>query len=295
MKSRKRWCHGVFVLLAAVCAAGCLSPEERVVLQGSFYLAPSASALQGAQPRDVLAEAKDTVVDVPFRTRLIHEVAEQTKRSVVSIYVKTETPYEVTLLPFRILGLKWRVRLPGIGLGSGFFVHESGYLLTNNHVVRDATQIRALTYDEKHLAVSVVARDPSLDLALLKVDDTNQVFPVLPMGNSDAVGIGDMVIAVGNPLGLGHTVTSGIISQTGRDLSGVTQEDVQRVRFLQTDAAVNPGSSGGPLITLTGAWIGVNTAVAREAQGIGFAVPSAQVKEFIAEVLKRAPTAGSGP
>jgi S1-C subfamily serine protease len=101
------------------------------------------------------------------------------------------------------------------------------------------------------------------------------------MGDSDEVGVGDIVIAVGNPLGLGHTVTWGIISQTGRNLSGVSDEEARQIAFIQTDTAINPGSSGGPLITLTGAWIGVNTAGITQAQGIGFAVPGTQVREFL--------------
>ncbi|UCD58471.1 MAG: trypsin-like peptidase domain-containing protein, partial [Candidatus Hydrogenedentota bacterium] len=168
--------------------------------------------------------------------------------------------------------------------GSGFFIHPAGYLLTNNHVIEDATEIRVLMRDGTDFGVIVVARDPVFDLALLKIQDSKGEFPVLPMGDSQAVGVGDLVIAVGNPLGLGHTVTSGIISQTGRNLSGVSDEEARHIWFIQTDTAINPGSSGGPLITLTGAWIGVNTAGAKEAQGIGFAVPSSQVREFLDKV-----------
>jgi serine protease Do len=178
------------------------------------------------------------------------------------------------------------VRVPGVGLGSGFFIHPSGYLLTNDHVVRLAEKVNVLTQDGTDLEVMVVARDPVYDLALLKVIQPGQEFPVLPMGDSKEVDSGDMVIAVGNPLGLGHTVTSGIISHTGRNLSGEPEKDERQIRFIQTDAAINPGSSGGPLITLTGAWIGVNTAGAAAGQGIGFAVPSEQVREFLDMIRK---------
>jgi S1-C subfamily serine protease len=194
------------------------------------------------------------------------------------------TPARVTLLPIRIPGLGIPVGLPGMGLGSGFFIHPSGYLLSNNHVIKDATEIRTLTRDGADLSVIVVARDPVFDLALLKILGSEREFPVLPMGDSEAVGVGDLVIAVGNPLGLGHTVTSGIISQTERNLSGVSDEEARQIRFIQTDTAINPGSSGGPLITLTGAWVGVNTAGVTEAQNIGFAVPSTQVQEFLDKV-----------
>jgi S1-C subfamily serine protease len=190
------------------------------------------------------------------------------------------------LIPIRIPGLGLPVRLPGTGLGSGFFIHPSGYLLTNNHVIKAAVDIRVLTRDGVDLGVIVVARYPVFDLALLKIKDSNREFPVIPMGDSEAVGVGDLVIAVGNPLGLGHTVTSGIISQTGRNLSGVLDKDkaARQIRFIQTDTAINPGSSGGPLITLTCAWVGVNTAGVTEAQGIGFAVPSSQVREFLDKI-----------
>ena len=132
----------------------------------------------------------------------------------------------------------------------------------------------------------IVARDPVFDLALLKTVDTDQQFSVLPMGDSDVLEAGDMVIAIGNPIGLGHTVTTGIISHAGRILAGKQDENLRTIRFLQTDAAISPGSSGGPLITLDGAWIGVNTAAATGASGIGFAVPSKQVMEFFTNVLE---------
>ena len=213
------------------------------------------------------------------------DLAEKVKQAVVSIYTKTQTPYRVKLLPIPFIGRGFPVSLPGIALGSGFFIHSSGYLLTNEHVIHNAEQIRILMYNGVEFSVTVVARDPVFDLALLKVRGSKFEFPVLPMGDSNAIGVGDLVIAVGNPLGLGHTVTSGIISQTGRNLMGVSSEEARNVQFLQTDTAINPGSSGGPLITHTGAWIGVNTAGVVEAQGIGFAVPSSAVLEFLEDVL----------
>ena len=173
-----------------------------------------------------------------------------------------------------------------MGLGSGFFIHSSGYLLTNNHVVANAESIRVLTRDGADYEVGVVARDPLYDLALCKVRGTGHDFPVIPMGDSTQIGPGDIVIAVGNPLGLGHTVTAGIVSATERNLSGVEpEEDLRHVEFIQTDTAINPGSSGGPLVTLSGAWIGVNSAGVLQAQNIGFAVPSAQGLEFLEDIL----------
>jgi S1-C subfamily serine protease len=288
-KSSKKNVLSVGAILVLLLSAGCITLEEQEATfptEGPVLLRPAARELRGARPEDLVVETKNTVAKMPLHTQLVRQVAEKAKEGVVSIYVKTATPARVRLLPIRIPGLGLPVRLPGEGLGSGFFIHSSGYLLTNNHVIKDAVDIRVLTSDGADFGVIVVARYPVFDLALLKIKDSNREFPILPMGDSEAVGVGDLVIAVGNPLGLGHTVTSGIISQTERNLSGVLDKDeaARQIRFIQTDTAINPGSSGGPLITLTCAWVGVNTAGVTEAQGIGFAVPSSQVREFLDKV-----------
>ena len=290
MKKMKFFGRSVLLVVATVVlllGSGCITLEEqeaRFPTEGPVLLRPAARDLRGVRSGDLVVETKDTVANVTLHTQLIRQVAEKAKEAVVSIYVKTKTPARVRLLPIRIPGLGIPVRLPGMGLGSGFFIHPSGYMLTNNHVIQDAEEIRVLTSDGVDFGVIVVARDPVFDLALLKIQGSKRGFHVLPIGDSEAVGVGDLVIAVGNPLGLGHTVTSGIISQTGRNLSGVLDEEARQIRFIQTDTAINPGSSGGPLTTLTGAWIGVNTAGAVEGQGIGFAVPSSQVREFLDKV-----------
>ena len=276
----------IFLVLGVVICTGCISEEARGFRPDApMLLRPAAKKLLGSQPQDLVIESKNTVVDTPLTTQLLRQVAQKSGDAVVSIYVKTKTPYRLRVLPFSpFRGI--RVNLPGIGLGSGFFIHPSGYILTNNHVIQHAEKIRILTSDGMDYGVTVLARDPAYDLALLKVEaPAGQRFHVLPMGDSDAVEAGDMVIAVGNPLGLGHTVTAGIISQTFRNLTDDgTDNDDRHTEFIQTDTAVNPGSSGGPLITLTGAWVGVNTASIMEAQSIGFAVPSHQVREFLDEI-----------
>ncbi len=275
----------IMLTLIVVMFTGCISEEARDFRPDApILLRPAAKKLLRTQPQDLVMESKSTVTDTPLTTQLIRQVAQESGDAVVSIYVKTKTPYRLSVLPFSPFG-GIRMNVPGIGLGSGFFIHPSGYILTNNHVIRHAEKIRILANDGKDYGVTIMARDPAYDLALLKAEaPAGQRFHVLPMGDSDKVEAGDMVIAVGNPLGLGHTVTAGIISQTFRNLTGVATDEVRHVEFLQTDTAINPGSSGGPLITLTGAWIGVNTAGIMEAQSIGFAVPSRQVREFLDEV-----------
>jgi serine protease Do len=282
MKSIRLACALAWVLTAA-CFVQPIEPEfdptAPVVLRGP------GSIVIGLEREDVLVVAASTIPVTALNTNLIRDVAAETQDAIVSIYTKTKTPVRMRLLPIKLPFGGIKVHLPGQALGSGFFIHESGLVITNAHVIRDAERIRCLTTDGADYEMAVLAFDPVFDLALLKVQGTNRTFQALPMGNSEEVRPGDMVIAVGNPLGLGHTVTSGIISQTGRHLSGVKQEGGRRIDYLQTDTAINPGSSGGPLITLAGAWVGVNTAGVVEAQNIGFSVPSTQVQEFIDNVL----------
>jgi serine protease Do len=207
--------------------------------------------------------------------------------AVVSIYVKTETPVKVRLIPIQLPFTGLPAKLPGVGLGSGFIIHSKGYILSNEHVIRNASEIRVMTQDGTDHVAKVLATDPVYDLALLKIDSPgDRPLPFLPMGNSDAIRGGDHVVAVGNPLGFGHTVTTGVISHTGRSLFEEKNPNGRYVRYIQTDAAINPGSSGGPLITLTGSWVGLNTAQIANSQGIGFTVPSSQVLEFFGNVLE---------
>ena len=272
-------------LVVLLALTACLTPERRaMVLDAPLELRPAADALRGVALESLVVRASRTAADLPLTTGLVRAVAREASRSVVSIYTRTQTPARLRLIPFAFMP-GFRVTLPGEALGSGFFVHPSGLILSNQHVVEDATEVWALTAADEELRLRVLALDPTFDLALLQVIGPARSFPALPMGDSGEVTLGETVLAIGNPLGLGHTVTMGIVSQTDRDLARRAEDqDLRRPRFLQTDSAINPGSSGGPLLTLTGAWIGVNTAQASGAQGIGFSVPSAQALEFLRAV-----------
>jgi len=279
-------------LLATALLSGCVSlDEEKISPETPVRLYPAAKPLKGAKPVELYVKSQLTVSDIPLRSRTFQRVAEVADPAVVSIYVRTETPVKVRLIPIKLPFTGIPARLPGIGLGSGFFIHPSGYVLTNEHVIRNASEVRVMTRSGVDYVAKVLATDPVYDLALLKVDSPNKL-PVsfLPMGDSSAIRGGDHVIAVGNPLGFGHTVTAGIISHTGRSLFEEKEANGRYVRYIQTDTAINPGSSGGPLITLTGSWIGLNTAQIANSQGIGFTVPSNQVLEFFGNVLE-----GNGP
>lgn len=159
---------------------------------------------------------------------------------------------------------------PQRGAGSGVIVSEDGYILTNNHVVQNADKIEVTLDSGKTLKAEVVGTDPDTDLAVIKIDATD--LPALTFADSDAIEVGDTVLAVGNPFGLGQTVTSGMVSALGRATMGLAYED-----FIQTDAAINPGNSGGALVDTNGRLVGINTAILSRSggfQGIGFAIPS---------------------
>ncbi|GAB7023730.1 DegQ family serine endoprotease [Salidesulfovibrio brasiliensis] len=164
-------------------------------------------------------------------------------------------------------------------LGSGFIISEDGYVVTNNHVVQDADKVSVLLQDEeKEYEAKVVGLDPETDLALLKIE-AGQKLPVLRFGNSETARVGEWVLAIGNPFGLGHTVTQGIISAKGRILGAGPFDD-----FIQTDASINPGNSGGPLIDLDGRVIGINTAIIPSGEGLGFAIPSNMAAKIIQQL-----------
>ncbi len=165
-------------------------------------------------------------------------------------------------------------------LGSGFVINADGHILTNNHVVDDATEIMVKLGDGRELPAKVVGRDPKTDIALLKVEATR--LPVIPLGDSSKLEVGEPVMAIGNPFGLEQTVTTGIVSATGRVIGEGPYDD-----FIQTDASINPGNSGGPLINAQGQAIGINTAIFSQSGGsigIGFAIPINVAKPVVTQL-----------
>ena len=166
-------------------------------------------------------------------------------------------------------------------LGSGFIIDPSGVVVTNNHVIADADEITVILHDDTNLKAEVIGRDSKTDIALLKVK-TDKALPALTWGDSDVARVGDWVLAIGNPFGLGGTVTAGILSARQRDINSGPYDD-----FLQTDASINRGNSGGPMFNMDGRVIGINTAIFSPSGGsigIGFAIPSAIAKEVVAEL-----------
>jgi serine protease Do len=169
------------------------------------------------------------------------------------------------------------------GIGSGVIVSKDGYILTNNHVVDGAEEVKVALSDGREFTAKVIGRDPKTDVAVIRIEAKD--LPVVPLANSDNVEVGDVVLAVGNPFGIGQTVTTGIVSATGRGGAvGLDYED-----FIQTDAAINPGNSGGALIDAEGRLIGINTAILSRTggnQGIGFAIPVNLARDVMDDLVK---------
>ncbi|TXH89140.1 MAG: trypsin-like serine protease [Rhodoferax sp.] len=172
---------------------------------------------------------------------------------------------------------------PNGGLGSGVIVSPSGYILTNNHVIDDADEIDVVLQDGRHASGKVIGTDPDSDLAVLKIELDN--LPAIVWGNSENVEVGDQVLAIGNPFGVGQTVTAGIVSALGRNQLGINTFE----NFIQTDAAINPGNSGGALVDTTGNLLGINTAIYSQSggnMGIGFAIPVSTARLVLDAIVK---------
>ncbi len=210
--------------------------------------------------------------------QLLEEIQEA-----ISTLAEQVKPTVVNISPVRSFGQSRgvpRSRGPsGPGTGSGVIVHEDGFIVTNNHVVGNATEAEIRFSDKTTLMAQIIGRDPDTDLALLKVS-ADRKLPSVKFGDSSKVKVGQWVLAVGNPFGLDRTVTLGVVSGVGRENMNLSRYE----NFIQTDASINPGNSGGPLFNLRGEVIGINTAIINFAQGIGFAIPSNMANRIITQL-----------
>ena len=243
------------------------------------------------QPPPSAAESSRAVPNSPAELRLsFAPVVKRAAPAVVNIHaarvVENRNPLMEDPLFRRFFG-------PGFGgpreqvqrsLGSGAIVDPSGLVVTNNHVVEGGSEIKVALSDKREFEAEVVLKDPRTDLAVLRLKDGRERFPSLEFGDSDGLQVGDMVLAIGNPFGVGQTVTHGIVSALARTQVVITDYQF----FIQTDAAINPGNSGGPLVDLTGKLIGINTAIFSRSggsQGVGFAIPANMVKVVVASAI----------
>src|SRR3569623_1856798 len=248
---------GLAALLFAILGAAPASAQERVVPSSLYQLGQSYAPIeQREQPAVVddyaakIVQNRDPLLDDPIFRRFFGVPGgqqEQMQRS----------------------------------LGSGVLVDSSGLVVTNNHVIEGADQVKVSLSDKREFEAEIVLKDSRTDLAVLRLKDAHEKFPTLDLANSDELQVGDVVLAIGNPFGVGQTVTHGIVSALARTQVGITDYQI----FIQTDAANNPGNSGGPLVDMNGKLVGLNTAIFSRSggsQGIGFAIPANMVRVVVA-------------
>jgi len=280
-------CRGRIGMGAALIAVAAMVLVSSAEALGAETGGVSALRSQGKAFAQVAKRAKDAVVFI--------QVEKAVEEAGVGPVVPFNDPFDLFNDDFFDRFFRYRGpprRLPEqrkrrhvqTGQGSGFTISPDGYILTNNHVVGEADRITVKTVDGKELTAKLVGTDPQTDVAVIKVEAED--LPVLPLGDSDSVEVGEWVIAVGNPFGLAHTVTVGVVSAKGRSAVGIVDyED-----FIQTDAAINPGNSGGPLINLAGEAIGINTAIFSRSggyMGIGFAIPINMAKKIYTQLVEK--------
>jgi serine protease Do len=271
----------VIVLVLAAVAAG-------IVLSAGIDVSPVARALWGDKEKPVVVPAAAGIrmvpVDIP---QLFKEVSPAVVNISTTQVVKFTRPRGRSPFgqqdPFDEFFHNFFGRMPKEqkrkSLGSGFIVSPDGYILTNNHVVEKADEVTVTLLDKGEFKAKVVGTDPKIDIALIKIDAKKQL-PFVALGDSDGLDVGEWVVAIGNPFGLGHTVTAGIVGAKGRIIGSGPYDD-----FIQTDASINPGNSGGPLFNLKGEVVGINTAIVQGGQGIGFATPI-QLAKSVLDQLK---------
>jgi serine protease Do len=256
--------------------------------KGKPHPAPESAPAPAASPPATLTSATEmapSTAPAPAASELkmaplsFAPIAKRADPSVVTIYTSGEDERG-------LFARKSRGNHNQKGLGTGFIVDKEGLIITNNHVIEGADEITVLLSDEHRYPAKVTGRDPRTDIAIVKIDGAKDL-TAIPLGDSDALEVGDWVVAIGNPFGLSHTVSAGIVSAKGRGGNDVRLDSTGYYNFLQTDASINPGNSGGPLLNLRGEVVGMNTAIRGDgAQGIGFAIPINMVKQLMPPLLK---------
>ena len=250
----------LFAVTGAICCSQCHAKE------GTQHLAvQSTSVLETAMDSGVLALPSKQCLPMSFS-----DLAAAADQAVVQLRTRQNK-----------LSKSGRRQVTGEGLGSAFVYDPSGKLLTNYHVIADATEILVAFKDGRELSAKVLGSDAPTDVAVLQVDGVG--LPALRLGSSEQIRVGDWVLAIGNPFGLSHTVSAGIVSAKERTISELDglEDGVGYADFLQTDASINPGNSGGPLIDLGGSVIGISTAIRAHSNNIGFAIPIDMVRELL--------------
>ncbi|MEO5696537.1 MAG: trypsin-like peptidase domain-containing protein [Burkholderiaceae bacterium] len=278
---RKTWLifsQAVTVAVAVLFVVGTLKPEW--VHRQNLPLAPRTVSISSSPPAPLPAALAGGAVTS------YSEAAKRASPAVVSITASkapARDPRSDDPMFQFFFGDRSRQSQPQVGLGSGVIVSSSGYLLTNNHVIDGADDIEIMLADGRQARATLVGTDPESDVAVLKIELDR--LPAITFGNADSVQVGDVVLAIGNPFGVGQTVTSGIISALGRNQLGINTFE----NFIQTDAAINPGNSGGALVDATGNLLGINTAIYSRtggSLGIGFAIPVSTARQVMESLIQ---------
>ena len=268
----KRWSALTLVALLPFALADCKRPGAPVAGGGGGGALPSAAVPVAGAP---IVQQNVQVVAPPGVQAPASFADLAAKADPAVVFVKTLQERR---------GITGRRQVIGEGVGSAFVYDPNGLIITNNHVIEGASEIYVVFGRKRQVKATVVGHDPRTDVAVIRVEEKN--LPFLPLGDSEAVRVGDWVVAIGNPFALSHTVSAGIISARGRTIQDVKGLDESGYYdFLQTDASINPGNSGGPLLDMAGRVVGMNTAIRRSANNIGFAIPVNMIKELLPRLL----------
>ena len=275
-----------------------LMPRKLLLAGMPFFVAGAlvATGINGTNPlraNDTVATEHNKVLESPAMPSSFAQLADQLSPSVVNVRVTKvmQTGFQGPQMHGNPFGDQFGDFFnrffeqmpkthPSQGAGSGVIISEDGYILSNNHVVEGAKEVSVTLANEKEYPAEIIGLDPKTDLAVLKIEAPKDL-PKATLGNSENLKVGDWVVAIGNPFGLNHTVTSGIVSAKGRVIGAGPYDD-----FIQTDASINPGNSGGPLFNLKGEVVGINTAIIPQGQGIGFAIPVNTAKPLIPQLVE---------
>jgi serine protease Do len=283
---RNRWSYVSPALVAAftLALAGCSQAHTTPPIVQPQPTEQAAAPAPAQLPPIATTQLPPAPVPATFD---VAGLADQVKPTVVNITVTQKVsvrgadgmdPFEFFFGGRNPGGAPRERQLKRQAVGTGVIIDAGGYVVTNEHVIHDADDVRVHLADEREFKADVVGRDPRLDIALLKIKSAPSL-PSAPLGVSEKLRVGEHVLAVGNPFGLGHTVTLGIVSAKARTIGAGPYDD-----FIQTDASINPGNSGGPLFNWRGEVVGINTAIRAGANGIGFAIPIDEVKDVLGQL-----------
>ena len=288
LKQVTPWWQKAGASLALIVLGGGIALSGEYLFSSPKLFATTPESLEAL----IQKQKGELVAAIPAPTNFVTDVVQKVGPAVVRINasrtVQTKLPPIFNDPYFRQF---FGDRLPQVpdkkverGTGSGFIISTDGVILTNSHVIDGADKVTVTLTDGRTLPGEVMGTDPITDMAVVKIAAQN--LPTVALGDSEKLQIGEWAIAIGNPLGLDNTVTTGIISATGRNSSQIGVGD-KRVDFIQTDAAINPGNSGGPLLNARGEVIGINTAIIRNAQGLGFAIPVNTARDIAEQLIAK--------